>query len=127
MRLGSIIQFRTGHNSCLRHRRYYLQNPEMDQTCRLCKLENSREDSIHLWLTCTDPNIQAARNKVRALCRLQIKRAPNSESRARLANSLKNFNYPNFVWSPAEVCQFIMNRSVAQLMDDYEEEQLVTR
>ena len=33
----------------------------------------------------------------------------------------------NFVWSPAEVCLFIMNKSVAQLMDDYEEEQIVTR
>ena len=32
-----------------------------------------------------------------------------------------------FVWSPVEVCQFIMNDSVAKVMDDYKEEQIVTR
>ena len=35
MRLGSLIQLTTGHNSLLRHRRYYLGNQELDQTCRL--------------------------------------------------------------------------------------------
>ena len=35
--LGFIIQFIKGHNWLLRHKRHYLQNTEMDQTCRLCK------------------------------------------------------------------------------------------
>ena len=32
-----------------------------------------------------------------------------------------------FIWSPAEVCQFMMNNSSAYLMEDYEKEQIVTR
>ena len=117
MRLGTIIQFTTGHNSCLRHRRYYLPNTNMDQTCRLCKQKGSREDSIHIWSECTYHKIQTARNKATALSRLKIKKASSSEARTRLANSLINFNFLNFVWSPAELCQFLMNDSIAQLMN----------
>ena len=44
-----------------------------------------------------------------------------------LVESLVSFNPNNFIWSPAEVCQFMMNSSMADLMDDYKEEQIVTR
>ena len=71
--------------------------------------------------------IGAARNKATALCRLKLKKAPNSEARARLAQSLINFNFPNFKWSPVELCQFLMNASMAQLMNDPKEEENVTR
>ena len=32
-----------------------------------------------------------------------IKKAPNSESRARLASSKVSFNSPNFTWTPTQL------------------------
>ena len=92
--LGSIIQFITGHNHLLRHKRYYLINPELDLTCRLCGTVGSKEDSIHIWSRCPNSLIRAVRNKAIALCRLKLKQAPNSKARAKLSFTLIDFNLP---------------------------------
>ena len=125
MRLGLIIQFTTGHIWLARHLRYYLENKQMDLTCHLCNQPNTKEDSIHIWATCESQAIKIARKKAIAQCRLTIRKAPSSEAQARLADLLINF--PNFVWSKYELCQFLPNESVMSLMENHKEEQFVSR
>ena len=104
--LGLCIQFITGHNWLLRHKRYYLKNPNMDLTCRLCNEPNSTEDSSHIWSECT--KLRAQRNKVLA----------NS---IRLKQLKPSFNQP-FTWSPRQLCTFLREPSIAQLLVDHEGE-----
>ena len=97
----------------------------MDITCRLCKNQSTKEDSIHLWSNCEAQARKIARKKAIAQCRLKVKKAPSAEARARLANQLINFE--NFIWSHDELYSFLQNHSIVSLMEDFEEEQNVIR
>ena len=117
--LGLCIQFITGHNWLLRHKRYYLENPQMDQTCRLCNAENSREDAIHFWTECTA--LRAQRNKIKALYRRSIKKSKSPQGGYQITETEPCFNLPIFSWSPTLLVQFLANASMNQLLCDPEE------
>ena len=110
MRLGLIIQFTTGHIWLARHLRYYLENKQMDLTF-MKPTKHKRGLHPHMG------HMRITNNKNR--------KAPISEAQARLADLLINF--PNFVWSKYELCQFLRNESVMSLMENHEEEQFVSR
>ena len=126
--LGLCIQFITGHNGLLRHKRYYLENPNMDLTCRLCNEPNSTEDSSHLWSECR--TLRAQRNKVLAKSIRSKKLKPSSGlvgsrhnpapvktwcevtqakmncSGVMLTQKLSSYNYKIFIWIRWEIWKF---------------------
>ena len=105
--LGLCIQFITGHNWLLRHKRYYLNNPNMDQTCRLCNENDSREDAFHFWTNCKAMKIN--KNRVRAI----LKRDNDTD--------LVCFSHP-LKWSPKQMDRFLTEPSIVQLLSDPGEE-----
>ena len=108
MALGLCIQFITGHNWLLRHKRYYLKNPNMDLTCRLCNEADSTEDSSHIWSECTA--LRAQRNKIMAISKRQ-----------KTIETAISFN-PPFTWSPRQLGRFLQEPHIAQLLVDPEGE-----
>ena len=105
--LGLCIQFLTGHNWLLRHKRYYLNNPHMDLTCRLCNEESSTEDAVHFWTNCNAMKIN--RNRVTAI----LKRDKETDK--------VNFTQP-LMWSPKQLDRFLTEPSIVQLLSEPGEE-----
>ena len=105
--LGLCIQFLTGHNWFLRHKRYYLNNPNMDLTCRLCNEENSTEDAVHFWTNCKAMKIN--RNRVTAI----LKRDKEVDK--------VSFTQP-LMWSPKQLDRFLTEPSIVQLLSEPGEE-----
>ena len=101
--LGLCIQFLIGHNWLLRHKRYYLDNPNMDLTCRLCNQEDSTEDAVHLWIHCTAMKIN--RKRVNAILKLN-----------KHADKV-SFTQP-LMWSPMQLDRFLTEPSIVQLLSE---------
>ena len=105
--LGLCIQYITGHNWLLRHKRYYLDNPNMDLTCRLCNEVNSTEDAVHFWSHCKA--MQINRNRITAI----LKRDKEADK--------VSFTQP-LMWSPKQLDRFLTEPSIVQLLSDPGEE-----
>ena len=95
--LGLCIQFITGHNWLLRHKRYYLKNPTMDQTCRLCNENESREDAIHLWSKCKA--LKRQRDIVQGI------------------NTTQVILETPFQWLPSQLARFLREPNIGQLLE----------
>ena len=108
MALGLCIQFITGHNWLLRHKRYYLKNPNMDLTCRLCNEPDSTEDASHMWSECRA--LRAQRNKILAISKRQ-----------KTMETAISFN-PPFKWSSRQLDRFLQEPHIVQLLVDPEGE-----
>ena len=96
-----------GHNWLLRRKRYYLDNPNMDLTCRLCNEENSTEDAVHFWTNCTAMRIN--RNRVTAI----LRRDKDTDK--------VSFTQP-LMWSPKQLDRFLTEPSIVQLLSEPGEE-----